>query len=372
MRFRLALIGALAFLLCGFRIQSGEKDYQDFRPHMRSVYSSLLTIFPLTLNKKAFASKDNVKTIQENLNQIAEHATQINKIASKDEKGHAYLSLQLERNARQAALKFKDGQTNQAHFFLEELYDTCLSCHTSRSSAEDSAFTMDLSKDLNLEAMGTFGKAKFLALSRQFERSLAEYERIFASADISVDELVNFDPMVDYLVLAVRVKNEPDRPLKTFAALAKKPLPPVIKEDLDTWQKALKKIQQRDKKQNNLDYARALLKSSKPDRSGLVNYIFASKYLKDHLKLVQIPKKDKAETYYQLGVCELSIGESLLAGESGMYLEEAIRLDPKASFAKRAFELYEESVTLGYTGSAGISLPPEEKARLDELRKMVF
>lgn len=353
-------------------MKSGEKSYEEFKPHMRAVYSSLLTIFPLTLNTRSFVSKDNSKAIQANLDLIAQHAKDINTLASKDEKGHEYLSVQLERNARQAALKYRDGLHDQAHFFVEELYDTCLSCHTSRGSSGDSAFTLDLGKDLNLEAMGTFGKAKFLTLSRQFDRALDEYERIFKSQELSLEELLHFDPLVDYLVLAVRVKNDPDRPLKTFAELLKRPLPAPIKSDLESWQKSLKLVKQRGKNQNDLQFARILIKDGTRDRHGLVNYIFASRFLKDHLTQPKISSQDKAETYYQLGICELSIGESLLSGESGMYLEEAIRLAPKATFAKRAFELYEESVTLGYTGSSGIHLPPDEKARLDELRKMVF
>ncbi len=372
MRSGLVLLSIGALLLSGFRIKSGEKDYEDFKPHMRAVYSSLLTIFPLTLNTKSFTSKDNTKAIQENLNLIAQHAKEINTLAAKDEKGHAYLSLQLERNARQAALKYKDGFHDQAHFFVEELYDTCLSCHTSRSSSGDSAFTMDLSKNLDMDAMGTFGKAKFLALSRQFDRALDEYERILKSRELSLEELLHFDPLVDYMVLSVRVKGDADRPLKTFNELLKRPLPGPVKHDLESWQKSLKQVKSRPKNMNDLEFARTLIKDVNRDRTGLVNYIFASKYLKDHLKKVNISSTDKAETYYQLGICELSIGESLLSGESGMYLEESIRLAPKAPFAKRAYELYEESVTLGYTGSAGINLPADEKARLDELKKLVF
>jgi tetratricopeptide (TPR) repeat protein len=269
-------------------------------------------------------------------------------------------------------LKYKDGMHDQAHFFLEEVYDACLSCHTSRSSSTDSAFTMDLSSNINLEAMGTFGKARFLALSRQFDRALDEYERILKGRELSLEELLHFDPLADYLVLAVRVKGDPSRPLATFGELLKRPLPGPLKHDLEAWQKTLKQVKARSKKQSDLQFARSLIKDVNRDRQGLVNYIFASKYLKDHLKKVNLSATDKAETYYQLGICELSIGESLMSGESGMYLEESIRLAPKSPFAKRAFELYEESVTLGYTGSSGIHLPPEEKARLNELRKLVF
>ncbi len=378
MKQRVLVLGLSALVLCGFKINSGEKNYAEFRPHMRAVYTSLMTIFPLALTQSSFANKDNAKTIQDNLNLIAEHAKLINQIAGKDEKGHAFLSTQLERNARQAALKFRDGYQDQAHFFVEELYDTCLSCHTSRTSSADSQFTMDFTKDVNMEALGTFGKAKFLSLSRQFEKALDEYERIFASNELSLEELLHFDPFVDYLVLAVRVKSEPDRVIKTFAEISKKPLPGMIKRDLEVWIAALKKIKGVKKNQTSLQYARTLLKDAKAvmeyprDRGGIVYYIFASKYLKESLEQGKLNPKDRAETYYELGICELGIGEPFLATESGMYLEEAIRLAPKASFARKAFGLYEENLLYGYTGSSGTSLPADERAKLDELRKMVF
>jgi len=378
MKKSVVILGLCALILSGYKIKSGEKDYAEFRPHMRAVYASLMTIFPLTLNKSSFMSKDNTKTIQDNLNLIAEHSTMINQLASKDEKGHAYMSFQLERNARQAARKYREGYGDQAHFFVEEVFDTCLSCHTSRSSASDSEFTMDFAKNVNMDALGTFGKAKFLSLSRQFDQAMDEYERIFTNESMSSEELLHFDPLVDYLVLAVRVKNENDRVIKTFSTLMKKPMPQMIKHDLEVWVEALNKVKKRNKKQSDLEYAKILIKEGKTvneyprDRSGLVYYIYASKYLKDHLKKDKVSTQDKAETYFQLGLCELAIGEPLLAAESGMYLEEAIRLAPKSSFARQAFGLYEEFLMYGYTGSSGTKLPAEEKAKLAELKKMVF
>lgn len=367
-----------AVLLTGFKPNSSEKDYAAFRPHMRAIYASLMTVFPLALSKSTFMDKNNAKLIEEKLAHIAEHASMINEIASKDEKGHAYMSYQLERNAQQALLKFKAGYLDQANFFVEELYDTCLGCHTSRSSVSDSEFTLDFTKDVNMEALGTFGKAKFLSLSRQFEKALDEYEQIFSKSGLSLEELLHFDPFVDYLVLAVRVKGEPDRVIKTFQSLVKKNLPVMIKRDLEVWLDALVKIKGKGPQQSDLEYARNLIENAKSsmeyprDRGGLVYYIFASKYLKDHLKAAHLSAEDRAETYYQLGICELGIGRPILAAESGMYLQEAIRLAPKSAFAKKAFGLYEESVMFGYTGSSGTNLPAHEKAKLEELRKLVL
>ncbi|MFY7930940.1 MAG: hypothetical protein ACOVS5_18885 [Oligoflexus sp.] len=372
------ILGSLCLLLGAFKLQDGGKTYEQLKPHMRVVYQSLVNIFPYSFNKGTLLDRDNTKIISENLQLIAEHSAHIQQLVSSDEKGHAFLSYQLERNAQQALIKYKAGLGDQAQFYIEELYDTCLSCHTSRTSGSDSVFAMDFAKDFKADALGTFGKARFLSLSRQFEKALDEYERIFNSESLSLEELLHYDPFVDYLVLAIRVKEDRARVIKTFSTLKQKPMPLMVKNDLEAWVQALTKIAQRPAQKNDLVYARSLLEDARSgkdfprDRGGLVYYITASKLLRDHLNKPKIPAQDKAETYFQLGIAELGIGAPYLTIESGLYFEESIKLAPKAAFAKKAFALYEENLLYGYSGSSGVNLPEDERTKLEKLRKLVF
>jgi len=73
------------------------------------------------------------------------------------------------------------------------------------------------------------------------------------------------------------------------------------------------------------------------------------------------------------GVAGVLVGTTsgFWVSQADFYLETAIRTDPKAPSAERAYALLEESIIEGYSGSAGVNVPPEESARLAELRALM-
>ena len=78
-----------------------------------------------------------------------------------------------------------------------------------------------------------------------------------------------------------------------------------------------------------------------------------------------------AEAYYLLGVTDSNLSRSSWIPETEFFLEMAIRLAPTSPSAKKAYALLEKHVTMGYSGSAGLYLPPEVKTHLDELRRLI-
>ena len=78
-----------------------------------------------------------------------------------------------------------------------------------------------------------------------------------------------------------------------------------------------------------------------------------------------------AEAYYLLGLAETRVRHSSWLAEAEFQLETAIRTDPASPWAKRAFALLEEETLAGYSGSGGLHLPDDVRAKLDELRGLV-
>jgi hypothetical protein len=299
-------------------------------------------------------------------------------LASASDKGHQVLASELAADAKAAYAHFKAGQTSQARFFLSDVAGTCLNCHTSRSSSHDSSFSVDFNKDLHWEGFEPLAKARFLALSRQFEAASHEYEKLFLSQALSADEFVNLDPIVEYLIIDIRVRNDPASALKTLEAMNKSEYPALIKEDLASWTSALKRNRERKGKSGSLAQAKVSMRLAHEmmqypqDRSGLVDTLFASRDLHDFIQSKSISSADKAEAYYLLGICEFTVGASLFADESIGYFEEAIRLRPKTDIARKAYARFEENILFGYSGSSGVHLPDEEKRRLNELKKLAY
>jgi len=69
------------------------------------------------------------------------------------------------------------------------------------------------------------------------------------------------------------------------------------------------------------------------------------------------------EAYYLLGVVEWGVGRSFWASETELFLEAAIRMGPKQPYARAAFDLLEEFLVSGYTGSAGTNVPADVEQR---------
>lgn len=88
-----------------------------------------------------------------------------------------------------------------------------------------------------------------------------------------------------------------------------------------------------------------------------------SKYLNDHPTTKSAP-----QILYWLSVAEKRLGGTYFFTLSELYLKDCVTLYSKSPFAKKCYNLYEENVEFGYTGSGGIDIPPEEKRELARLK----
>lgn len=372
-----AAILTCSLAMMGFKIDSNENTYIRFRPHMQALYQSLTGVLGYALRDADSLSAKDLATIEQQLKGLSEQAKAVRVIASESDKGHELLARELEKNSELAYSKFKSGKRDQAKFYVSDVVNTCFGCHTSRSGGKDSQFTAKLSQDINLGEFDPLAKARFLSLSRQFEASEAEYEKILLSNKLNTDELINMDPVVEYLVLSLRVRDDSQRALKTLKSIESKPYPEVIKSDIKNWAAALSRHQNEKGKGTLLEQARKLIAEAKSsmefpsDRSGMVQYILASKLLNAYLLQKDLTPSLKAETYYELGGCENIVGNRLI-DEATAYFEDAIRTQPKSPLARRAFARYEENLLNGYSGSGGLHLPDDEKSKLEQLRKLAF
>lgn len=374
--FRPWILLSACIFASAFDLPKNSDGYAAFKPHMQAVYSSVIRVMGVLLKDDEIPSGKERNALEQQFKNLATHAEAIQAIAGKSDKGHQVLAAELASNARKAYQHFQAGNMSQTRFFTSDVVSTCFNCHTSRSSSADSRFVVDFQKDLNWKQFEPLSKARFLALSRQFEASAKEYEQIFSSNALSADSLINLDPMLEYLLINIRVRDAIPDVLKTLKALKQEAYPELLKKDLNAWIAELSKETGKEAAGDPLERAKDYMAKARSsmeyprDRAGLIQFILASKILHEVVRSENIAQPLKAEAYYQLGLAELSIGSSLFADEPIAYFEEAIRLQPKTALAKKAFAQLQENVLFSYTGSSGVNLPPEEKRRLNELRKL--
>ena len=75
--------------------------------------------------------------------------------------------------------------------------------------------------------------------------------------------------------------------------------------------------------------------------------------------------------FYELGLVEARIGRNYWVTSAPFLLETSIRLAPRETFARQAYALLEQELTLSYEGSDQEDVPADEQHRLDELRALL-
>lgn len=357
-----------------------DKQYrEELRPLMQGLFLSVQEVLPFYLDRPQFQDPENAEQIAKLLDGIQTHASKVEgKTAEYDTELKMY-GENFQQDAKGAYQAFQKRAYGQAYYHLEEVLSTCFSCHASRPTESDSKFA-DLASQLDWEKIGEFYKPRVLIISRLFDQAATEYERLILERGLSMEELLHFDPLLNYLTLTIRVKNNKERALKAVSAALKKSYPRILKKDLEVWQSSLQELILDEKKRKDLitiTRAEELIGKGRAkmeyprDQRGIVYYLEASRVLKE-LLVASERTQDQANVAYLLGLTELVVGNTLLGLEAQRYFEQAIRLQPKSNLAKRAFDLYEETLIFGYSGSSGLHLPATEKSKLEELRKTAY
>jgi tetratricopeptide (TPR) repeat protein len=222
-------------------------------------------------------------------------------------------------------------------------------------------------------------RARFEYATHQFERALGSYEALLASPEISPTDLDLLGHLDDYLELCIRVRGDLERSARALEAFARREdLTPILRGEVRIWIDSLRALERREPAPGALQEAHALLREARDPRrfrdarDALVYYLQASGVLHRFAVAPTQARADLAEAYYLLGAIETQVGKSFWLSQAEAFLEAAIRTAPRQPAAQRAYELLEEFLMAGYTGSDGTHVPADISARLDALRVLAF
>jgi len=248
-------------------------------------------------------------------------------------------------------------------------------CH-SRLSSDDSALAKGFLQQEQLERLDLLERARLQIATRQFDAALDSFETAFASGSVHPGTLIG--PLVDYLTICVRVRHELARARGTLTTFAARPeVWKQLRGDLEAWTAELGRYRKADLERAELAPARRTIEAARAetrypgDLVALIDYLVASAQLHRFVALQSAPPAELAEAYYLLGVAELAIGRDFWISQAALLLETAIRTAPDTLWAQRAFALLEQETLAGYSGSAGLHLPEDERVQLEVLRELV-
>ena len=348
------------------------------RAAMDPIFESIRFVLPLSLDDDRFQDPERRAEILAALNSLAENGAKLEDHGHSLDASFGYLSRSLARDTAEVRDRYVGGRFAEARFLLLQITDDCVACHSRLPS--DRKFPMGeqfVTREAIL-ALPLDERAKLEMATRQFDRAIATHEALFASPGVSPATLDLHGHFDDYLELCIRVRGDFERPVAAFETfLERDDLHASLRTNMTRWLAELRSLRERPPKGPPREQARTLIRAAESeerypnDRSALVLYVTASSILHRHVAAAGKPRADAGEAYYLLGLIESRIGRSFWLSQTEHFLETAIRLDPSQPYAADAYELLEEFVVSGYTGSSGSHVPDDVQQRLDELRALV-
>ncbi len=378
---RLAPIACIAGL-CLVLAREGRADETPppdpaTRAAMQEIFKALTEILPRCLSSERLAAPGDREIVSAEFAKIAANADALAKHAGSASADIASRGAVLADDARRASARVASGGLVDARFVALHLTESCVGCHSRLPSDKDAPFASKLIDDAKLGTLTSVERARLAVATRQFDKALELYEADLAGPAPSAGEAVRTPDLVEYLIVAVRVKRDPERAATLLEKLEKRPeTPPDIRREIGPWLATLRSEGKAVYSAPSLAHARSLVESGKRardypySRAGLIDDLLASSILHRLLEDRKQERLAHAETYYLLGVTDATVRSSPWLSDASWYLAMAIRTAPHTAIAARAFDAYEDMTILEWSGSAGTQLPDDVVEELDRLRAL--
>ncbi len=369
-----------------FAEKAEKKDQKNWSQKMKGLQKALQELLVDLSSDKRFEDPRNFKRIEQNallLSKLAHDLKPSDPAAPAAKSPDSdptipIISSQFDQEAQHAYKNLKNGHRSYARGVLRSMTSYCIACHT-RSGAP--SLTPSVT-DSALQALSGNEKAEFFAATRQFDRSLEEYERVIGDSKNAQTRPFEWEEAVRTgLAIAVRVKKDPDRALGIAEKVNSTPKAPFfLKEQATQWAKSIKdwKAEPSTKAMTEEGfYAKAVklmaeaksLQKYPADRSADVLYLRASAAVHDLMSFAP-NGKHATEALYLAGLSYEVLDGLMLWDLHESYYVSCIKRAPHTEIARQCFRHYEQSVYDGYTGSGGMDIPLEVRLRLEDLDRL--
>jgi hypothetical protein len=373
LRIRTAFLALVLVLPAGARAQY---EREPTRKAMAEIFRQLQVVLPLAVDLEAFRDPARAGMIRTSLKELSDAAHGLDDHGKGFDAGGRYLARSLERDARRALQYFEERKYDSAEFFVGQLTESCIGCHSRLPSPGDAPLARGFAARADLSRLEPLERANLQIATRQFSDALETLEAAFRSQEYQPYELLG--PLTDYITVCVRVVGDPLRPVPVLQELASRAdLWSALRGDIAAWVRFLPELAARDLGGDPVRQAERLIGEGRQlilfpsDRRALVHYVFASKLLHGYVSTHREPGPELARAYYVLGVAESRIGPNFWISQAEFYLETAVRMAPHSEVGREAYALLEEETLAGYTGSGGLQLPDDVEAHLRELRELL-
>ncbi len=269
------------------------------------------------------------------------------------------------------------GQVRYSKGVMKTVMGHCFRCHSVTDVGSKAHWQVGRFTGLSLSPLE---KTELLVATRKYDDAKKLLESSLLNADYIQNQPFDYEAALKrYLVLTVRLKPDPNRASETFRkVLDMRALPYYLSQKVEHWKKSLDFWGQDKQKINpSLNGAKKMVRKARGSQSFEKDHVADVEFLRatsmlHNLLMTKTPSTTKAQIFYMLGEVYEVLDELGYWGLHETYYESCIRETPKTQMSSRCFRRLQESIYLGYSGSSGVHIPPEEMSRLNSLRAMAL
>ncbi len=379
------MVLGFCLVLTGFQVRAEDSkapaaQSPSWSAKMKDLKTTLLDLMPYMHSEKAYLEKDNDSKIRDLLSKLNKltHSIEKPKDAFDGDPTLPLVAGLLKGELNRVESEFKRGRKSYSRSVLRTIPGYCVACH-SRGSGPDFSALKDFNPPENLSRLE---RGEAYASVRNFDRALGEFQAVVS--DETAAQVTPFDwerAARLSILLLVRVKNEPARALEVVERMIRtESSPEYLRSDAVEWKKSLNTWIKESKKRFSTEegyyvelkrlLAQAQSMQKYPaDRVGEIAYLRLSSMT--HEMLRKYPRgKHFADGMLMLGMSYEALRNLDLWSYHEVLYEGCIHSDPHSATARACYSKLEESVFIGFSGSAGLSIPSDVKDRLGELKRL--
>ena len=215
-------------------------DESSPRPTMRRIFVALSILLPASLDEEAFRDPAQRSKVMAQLRILAESSAELESHADQRDPTFRHLSRSLGSDVAEIQRSYSGGRFEEARFFVMEMTQNCVACHSRLPSTGDFALAEALTSSVEVAALDRREQVNLQFAPRQFDAALATWEAAFADPNVSPLDLDVSGELTDYLTLCLRVKRDAGRALLGLEILAaRRDLPRYLRGRVRAWSSAL-------------------------------------------------------------------------------------------------------------------------------------
>ncbi len=351
----------------------------QWNAQMVRLASALREFLPDLYNKKRFNDPEQEARLRKEAEKFTKAAHDLGPMAKSADFDPSLTILwdSFDREMGRGLTELRRGNREYARGVFRGATQYCVACHTRDSSGP--SYT---GWDFDLSGLDEFEKAEALIATRQFDSAMKTIRGVLAQGDSARTVPIAWQKAARLgLAVAVRHLDSPEEAGRTVEqVLGTASLPGFVREDAQAWSRSITSWKKEGKRKTTSDQGlltemkRLLADAQKQqryvaDHAGDISYLrvtaVAHRLMREYPKSKLVP-----ESLLAAGMAYQALQDLDLWFLHEAFYENCIRRAPKTMTARSCFVRLEESMAVGYSGSAGTEIPDEAQAKLNELKKL--